>query len=115
MLSTLHRCGAAPKARGRAHYVPHSRCPAAHRMIIDRGKLLHCSGLRRTPSWPCCERRGALITGAWRSSKRMLSAYPRSNRSYSAVLAYEPTNKTAQKPESEEQVTLIRTTMRQLQ
>jgi hypothetical protein len=34
-------------------------------------------------SWPCCKRRGALTTGA-RRSKRILSAYPRSNSSYSA-------------------------------
>jgi hypothetical protein len=34
----------------------------------------------------------------------MLSAYPRSNSSYSAVVAYKPTSTVTQKPTSEEQV-----------
>jgi hypothetical protein len=45
----------------------------------------------------------------------MLSAYPHSSSSYSDVLAFKPTSKQAQKPQSEEHVTLIRTTMWQLE
>ena len=45
----------------------------------------------------------------------MLSAYPRSNSSYSAVAAYKHTSTHTQKPTSEEQVALIRTTMRRLE
>jgi hypothetical protein len=40
---------------------------------------------------------------------------PAQHSSYDAVLAYKPANKEARKPESEEQVTLIRTTMRHLE
>eukprot|EP01046_Picozoa_sp_COSAG06_P003465 COSAG06_NODE_135_length_22418_cov_9.162104_14_plen_679_part_00 len=45
----------------------------------------------------------------------MLSAYPRSNSSYSAVVAYKPISTDTLKPTSEEQVALIRTTMWRLE
>jgi hypothetical protein len=67
------------------------RCSSANRAaFVSRGNLLSLlrSGATPTPCWQCCERRGALITGARRSSKRMLSAHPHSNSSYSAVLAF---------------------------
>jgi hypothetical protein len=80
------------------------RCSSANRAaFVSRGNLLSLlrSGATPTPCWQCCERRGALTTGAWRSSKRMLSAYPHSNSSYGAVLAFKPASKQAHKPESE--------------